>query len=128
MKTSDESFSAYTFAYSLATTTIFNPYALTAFYQLKYSYQEKIGTSHRMLNMIVGLVASAYAIWLIYAVGLDYLLLTSIVYAPGILIFIWAHLRKGGKVFGVIELLIAIALVAVCAYAINQIVIGNISI
>jgi len=117
--------SAYTFAFSLATTTILVPYAFTAFYQLKYSMQEKAGTSHKNLNIIVGIVASIYALWLIYAAGLSYLLLTSVIYAPGILIFVWARLSKKKKVFTLWEMLIALALIMLCAYTISLMTTGH---
>lgn len=120
--------SAYNFAFSLATTTILIPYALTAFYQLKYSLQEKQNASHRTLNIVIGLIASLYAIWLVYAAGLEYLLLTSIVYAPGILVFTWTRLRNKQKPFTLIEFVIAAALLVVCAFAILQIATGQISI
>jgi arginine:ornithine antiporter/lysine permease len=120
--------SAYNFAFSLSTTTILIPYALTAFYQLKYSLQEKKGTSHKTLNIIVGIVSSIYAIWLVYAAGLQYLLLTVVVYAPGLLVYIWTCLRNKKKIFTWWELLIAVALVIACIYAINQIITGKISI
>jgi arginine:ornithine antiporter/lysine permease len=117
--------SAYTFAFSLATTTILVPYAFTAFYQFKYSMQEKVGTSHRNLNIIVGTVASIYAIWLIYAAGLSYLLLTSVIYAPGILIFAWARISKKKKVFTLWEVLIALVLIILCAYTIYLMMTGH---
>ncbi len=119
--------SAYTFAFSLATTTILIPYAFTAFYQIKYSLQEKSGTPHRTLNITVGAVASIYALWLVYAAGLKYLLLTSIVYAPGILIYAWTRLRNKKNPFSPVELLIAIALIVVCIIAIYKLASGQIS-
>lgn len=120
--------SAYNFAYSLATTTILIPYALTAFYQLKYSLKEKEDVPHRKFNIIVGSVASVYAIWLVYAAGLEYLLLTVVVYAPGILVYIWTRIRNKKKIFTIWELLIAVALIMACIFAVTQIVTGQISI
>ena len=119
--------SAYTFAFSLATTTILIPYAFTAFYQIKYSLQEKSGTPHRNLNIAVGAVASIYALWLVYAAGLKYLLLTSIVYAPGILIFAWSRMRNKKNPFSLVELVIALGLVVVCIVAIYKLASGQIS-
>jgi arginine:ornithine antiporter/lysine permease len=118
--------SAYVFAFSLATTTILIPYALTAFYQVKYSLQEKKGTSRRTWNIIVGLVASLYAIWLVYAAGLDYLLLTAIIYAPGILVFAWTRLRKKEKVFTLIEASMALVFCVLCGWAIYKLTTGQI--
>jgi len=42
-----------------------------------------------MKDVIVGLVASVYAVWLVYAAGLDYLVLTMLLYAPGIILYKW---------------------------------------
>jgi len=118
--------SAYVFAFSLATTTILIPYAFTAFYQVKYSLQEKKGTSRRAMNIVAGLIASVYALWLVYAAGLDYLLLTAVVYAPGVLVYTWTRLRAKKMPFTIVELIIALALVAVCVLAIYKIVNGQI--
>ena len=118
--------SAYNFAFSLATTTILIPYALTAFYQLKYSIQEKKTISHRSWNIIIGLVASLYAVWLIYAAGLNYLLLTALVYTPGILVFAWARLRQRQKLFTMYESATALALGVLCVWSIYKLVTGQI--
>lgn len=117
---------AYVFAFSLSTSTILIPYALTAFYQLKYSLQEKKDMSHRTLNITVGLIASLYAIWLVYAAGVEYLLLTAIVYTPGILVFTWARLRQKEMPFKAWELLLALGLIGLCALAVYQIATGQI--
>ena len=120
--------SAYNFMYSLATSAILIPYAFTAFYQLKYSIQEKAGTDHRIWNIIVGIIASIYAIWLIYAAGLNYLLLTALVYVPGIIVYIWARISDKQKIFKPYEAVIAAALVAIAIYAGYQLATGKITI
>ncbi|WP_210366184.1 arginine-ornithine antiporter [Bacillus sp. REN3] len=76
---------AYNFAFSLASSAILIPYAFSAFYQLKYSIQTSY--QDRAKNIIVGLVASVYSVWMIYAAGMGYLLLTMLLYVPGILVF-----------------------------------------
>ncbi|MGX4671043.1 arginine-ornithine antiporter [Cerasibacillus sp. JNUCC 74] len=83
---------AYNFTFSLASSAILIPYMLSAFYQVKltvtgetYETQQK-----RKREKVVGLIASIYAIWLVYAAGIDYLLLTMLLYAPGILLYKWA--------------------------------------
>lgn len=120
--------SAYNFAYSLATSTILIPYAFTAFYQLKISILEKKNVPGRIWNIIVGVVASAYAIWLVYAAGVEYLLLTVLVYAPGIIVFIWARKSHGQKVFKPYELAIALALIVLAVISVYQLATGQISI
>jgi arginine:ornithine antiporter/lysine permease len=120
--------SAYNFTYSLATSAILIPYALTAFYQLKYSIIEKGGTKDKIGNIIIGLVASIYAVWLIYAAGIDYLLLTVLVYLPGVIVYVIMRIHQKRKIFTPIELVIALAFVALGAFAIYKLATGQISI
>lgn len=70
---------AYQFAFSLASSAILIPYLFSGFYQLKYSWLHK--EPNRIKNITIGVIASIYGIWLVYAAGLDYLLLTMILYA-----------------------------------------------
>lgn len=77
---------AYNFAFSLASSAALLPYAFSAFYQLKFSRQRS------RKQMLIGSVASVYTIWLIYAAGLEYLLLTMSLYFPGI--FVYRHVQK----------------------------------
>ncbi len=120
---------AYNFAFSLASSTILIPYAFTAFYQLKHSLSEKKeNNKNRTWNIIVGVIASIYAIWLVYAAGLDYLLLTAIIYAAGIFVYIWARLSHKKNPFTMWELLIALVLIGLAVLAIYELATGQISI
>ena len=76
--------SAYQFAFSLASSAILIPYAFSAFYQLKYTIQED-RKAH--VQLVIGIISSIYAIWLIYAAGVDYLLLTMLLYIPGLFVY-----------------------------------------
>lgn len=77
--------SAYQFAFSLASSAILIPYMFSAFYLVKYNIAQR---ETSMVRWITGGVASIYAVWLIYAAGLEYLLLTMILYIPGVIVFI----------------------------------------
>lgn len=72
---------AYNFMFCLASSAILIPYMLSAFYQVKLTS----GNSTKQL--IIGIIASIYTVWLVYAAGVDYLLLTMLLYAPGILLY-----------------------------------------
>lgn len=52
-----------------------------------------------------------YAIWLIYAGGLKYLLLSALLYAPGAILFAKAKLESGQQIFTTIEKVIFAAVV-----------------
>ena len=74
--------SAYHFAFSLAASAILYPYMFSAFYQVKYTIEHKLTATPK--QWIIGILASIYAIWLVYASGIDYLLLTMLLYIPGL--------------------------------------------
>lgn len=47
---------------------------------------------------LTGLLASLYGLWIIYAAGLDYLLLSVLLYVPGIGLFLYSRYQHhGGK-------------------------------
>ena len=108
---------AYSFMYSLATSTILIPYAFTALYQLKYSLKEKAGTPGRGVNILIGLAALAYAVWLLYAAGFEYLLLTVLLYGPGLLVYVLMGLKKPTKILTKYEAVAAVVIIALFAYA-----------
>ena len=56
---------AYNFAFSLASSAILIPYAFSAFYQLKHSLNSE--EVDRNKNIVIGLIASIYGVWLVYA-------------------------------------------------------------
>lgn len=93
--------STYTQLIYLATSLILLPYLWSALYQLKLavtgeSYLGAVGTAAgRGKDMVVGLVALAYAGWLVYAGGTDYLFIAALFYLAGTVLFIWARKQAG---------------------------------
>ena len=53
----------------------------------------------RRKDLLVGLVALLYAVWLLYAGGLKYLLLSALLYAPGVILFARAKREQGQALF-----------------------------
>ncbi|WP_414054556.1 arginine-ornithine antiporter [Macrococcus equi] len=79
---------AYKFAFSLSSSAVLIPYAFSSFYQLKYSLQHKLSST----QIIIGAIASIYSVWLIFAAGVEYLLLTMMLFFPGI--FVYRRVQK----------------------------------
>lgn len=77
--------SAYQFAFSLASSAILYPYMFSAFYQVKYTLEHRQQATTKQWT--IGIIASIYAIWLIYAAGINYLLLTMLLYIPALLVY-----------------------------------------
>lgn len=119
---------AYNFFYSIASAAILIPYAFSAFYQLKYSVQSDHGKG-RTGNIIIGIISSIYACWLLFAAGANFLLLMSLLFAAGIPVF-WILQKRDNhakKVFGPIEMTLAIVIVIAAIYTIYGLVVGKIT-
>ncbi|MHC8357861.1 arginine-ornithine antiporter [Pseudomonas sp. LB3P81] len=98
----------------LATSMILVPYLWSAAYALLLavrgeSYENAV--AERKKDLFIGGVASIYAVWLIYAGGVKYLLLSALLYAPGAILFIKAKLEVNKPVFTNVEKLIFAAVV-----------------
>jgi arginine:ornithine antiporter/lysine permease len=111
---------AYQFFYFIAAVAILPPYVLSGAYALKLALSgEGYGARDRSRNwdIVVGALATLYGLWLVYAAGLNYLLMCAVLFAPGILVYMWARRERGEPAFVGFELALAIliALLAVVA-------------
>jgi len=98
----------------LATSMILVPYLWSAAYALLLavrgeSYENAL--AERQKDLVIGAIALIYAIWLLYAGGTKYLLLSALLYAPGAILFAKAKRELGKAVFTNIEKLIFTAVV-----------------
>ena len=109
--------STYLSLFYIASTAILVPYVLSGAYAFKLAITgESYGANEgRNKDMIVGLVATVFGVWLIYAAGSRYLLMCALLYAPGIVIYWWARNGRGEKAFTAVEVLIAVLIVTAAA-------------
>ncbi|MCF3934112.1 basic amino acid/polyamine antiporter [Acuticoccus sp. M5D2P5] len=91
---------AFILAVKLTSSMILLPYLLTAAYALKLAIKED-GTlvKERGGDLVVALLATLYAVGLIFAGGLQYLLLALIIYAFGTALFIITQIERKNRVF-----------------------------
>ncbi len=89
------------------------PYLLAAAYALKLTItRETYGEARSVApDMIVAAVATAYTLFLIYAAGIDRLLLSCILYAPATALYFKARRERGLRVFTIPE---AVLFAAIC--------------
>ena len=111
--------STYLALFYIASTAILVPYVFSGAYALKLaltgeSYEAGEG---RGRDMFIGLVATVYGAWLIYAAGPNYLLMCALLYAPGILVYWWARSARGEKAFNATDAIIAVGIVIAAAIA-----------
>ena len=81
------------------------------------------------VTVVVALLSTVYAAWLIYAGGLGYLLMTAVFYVVGLAVHAWARREQGQPVLrGPVEMAVAAALVLVGAYALWAMVTGTLTV
>jgi arginine:ornithine antiporter/lysine permease len=114
---------------SLATSMVLIPYLLCGGYAWIVALRGEgypAGSAARNRDMIIGVLATIYCFWLIYAAGLKYLFLSMILYAPGIVFYIWAKRERGEKPFNGFELLVAAFILVVGAIACYMLATGQV--
>jgi arginine:ornithine antiporter/lysine permease len=121
--------STYQALYSMAGVAILLPYLFSALYQLKLAWTgESYGSDeHRGKDLFLGIVATLYSMWLVYAAGLEYLLMVSVLYAPGIFFYLKARREQGERPFKGYELAIAVVIFSMAAVSIVLLANGTIS-
>ncbi|MBY4836962.1 amino acid permease [Pantoea sp. DY-5] len=93
---------------TIASEMILVPYLLVGLYLIKV-----VRGQNKPWAMFTGVGASAYGIWLLYASGPLHLLLSVVLYAPGLLLFLFA--RRGGRGDKLLSQLERIAIVLLIA-------------
>ena len=71
---------------------------------------------HAITNVLIGLVALAYAVWLVYAGGWKYVLVAGIFYLVGTALYVWARKQARAEIFTAAERLV-VGVVSVLAVA-----------
>jgi arginine:ornithine antiporter/lysine permease len=88
------------------------PYVLSGAYALKLALSGEGYASGESTtrDLIVGAVATAYGLWLVYAAGPKYLFLCAMLYAAGIAVYVWARREQNAAPFKGINAVLALAL------------------
>lgn len=84
----------YSVLIQISTAMILVPYFLVSAFLLRTAIKQ----NSAWYIKLTGLMASLYAIWIVYAAGLDYLLLSVILYVPGIAVFLYSRYQHQGKI------------------------------
>ncbi|MGU9810950.1 arginine-ornithine antiporter [Pseudomonas sp. LF052] len=98
----------------LATSMILVPYLWSAAYALLLAVRGETYENallERKKDLFIGAIALIYAVWLLYAGGVKYLLLSALLYAPGVILFAKAKHELGKPIFTNVEKLIFAAVV-----------------
>lgn len=109
---------------SLSTAMILLPYLFSAIYGVKVAFDKQTRVQAAPNNIANGrfakpltVLASGYCLWLLYAAGPKYLMLSALLYAPGAALYFWAKHQRRQTAFTKKEWAILAALLALAAVA-----------
>ncbi len=114
----------------LATSMILLPYFWSAAYAVLLAVRGETYAAERgerRKDLIIGLVALIYALWLVYAGGLQYVLLSALLYAPGAIFFAMAKREQGQALFTRVEKPIFVAVLIGAGIAAYGLYAGSLS-
>ncbi|SDE00073.1 arginine-ornithine antiporter [Sporomusa acidovorans] len=120
--------STYQMLYSIASSAILIPYLFSGLYAWKLAATGETYDTNpggRTKDFICAALSSVYAAWLIYAAGLTYVLLVTILYAVGIGVYAKVRQEKQGQVFNGYEKIIALVLFAAGIVAVGLLATGQ---
>ncbi|WP_131652697.1 arginine-ornithine antiporter [Pseudomonas taetrolens] len=104
----------YTSLIYLASSMILVPYLWSAAYALLLCLRGETYTHarrQRLKDLLIAAIALIYAMWLLYAAGPKYLLLSALLYAPGVFLFAKAKREENQPLFKPLEKVIFAAVV-----------------
>jgi arginine:ornithine antiporter/lysine permease len=92
--------STYQIVYSMASVAVLLPYLLTALYQLKLIRTGETYESgkSKTRDRFIGWLATLYSVWLLYAAGMEYVLMVAALYLAGFLLYIRVQTRHGRRI------------------------------
>ncbi|RQH15750.1 basic amino acid/polyamine antiporter [Bradyrhizobium sp. RP6] len=121
------------FSLMLNLTSVMNliPFFLVAAYGLllvkRGETYEKSAGEHRRDLIFTG-IAVIYTLFLIYAAGMKYLLLSALLYVPGTALYVWARVQQKARIFAPVEWGIFIVAAIGAAVGIHGLATGYITI
>ena len=122
---------AFTFALSLCSHLSLLPYLLSAGFLLKLVMTRETypaGDSDYSKDYVIAAIAVIYSIFLVYAGGMKFLVLSFLIYAPGTVLYLKTRREQGKQVFTTAEWVIFGVFVAGAVYALYGLITGYITI
>lgn len=116
--------STYQAFYTLSASMIMIPYFLSAAYYLKLAVKGDGFKGSLAGPRFFGVLGTVYGLWMLYSGGLDYVLITTVLYAPGLFFYAMAKREKRLPLFGSVREKI-LALILVIAAISSVVMIAN---
>lgn len=118
---------------SITGVMVLPPYLASTAYLWKLAEKGELGANGgsavvgKTYALVSGVCGSVFALWLIYAAGLEYLLASVVLLALGIPVFVWTRREHNLSVFSSVERCAAILVAAVAVLAVALLATGRLS-
>ncbi|WP_022882770.1 basic amino acid/polyamine antiporter [Gryllotalpicola ginsengisoli] len=119
---------AFQFCLLLCASLAVVPYVLTAGFAVREAVAARASAQASVRPVVLALLALVYTLFLVYATGVTYLLISAIVYAPASLLFARARRARGLRVFRPWEAALAAFVTAAAVAGVVALAAGWISI
>lgn len=122
---------AFTFMLKLCSSLSLIPYLLAAAYALRLGTRgETYDTrpQNRSRELFVAGLATFYTVFLVFAAGLEFLLLSLVIYTPGTVLFVMSRREQNRRLFSPVELVILVIAVAGFVTGVTALATGAITI
>jgi arginine:ornithine antiporter / lysine permease len=122
---------AFALMLSLTSATALLPFMLVALYAFLLARRGEtydLRPQERRRDLAFGLIATLYTMFLVYAGGLKFVLLSAVLYAPGTILYVWARREQGEVVFKSYEWIILVVAVLGAVLGIYGLATGGITI
>lgn len=93
--------STYQTLYTLATSAIMIPFVLSAMYCLKTTIHDNFIHENLVTPKvwIISILGTLYGFWMLFATGLDNVIISAFIFGPGFLVYLWSRLQARRKIF-----------------------------
>ena len=82
----------------------------------------------RTRDLVIGVIGLAYAVWLVYAGGLEYLLIAAVFYLVGSVLFVWARRENRLPIFSAPEWAVVGVVALASVAAVVMMATGNLAV
>lgn len=125
--------STYQFFYACAVNTILVPYVCSAAYYMKIAWQnkhlDKLGENALVKARLFGTLGFIYTVFLVWTGGVQGIMITSILFAPGIIVYVVGQKQRGKAILGTaVDKVIAGVIIAAFIASVALIATGTISV
>jgi arginine:ornithine antiporter/lysine permease len=122
---------AFTLFLNLTSVMALIPFFLAALYGVlvaKRGEAYKTRPEERTRDLIFAAIATIYTLFLIYAAGFKFLVLSAILYGPGTVLYFWTRREQGKKMFSTVEWIVFLVTAVLCIVGIHGLATGYITV